>query len=144
MPATLNDTRFRQQQVNEAEAQHIERKLVDNAGGGWRKTPQQREILLRQFAARFNRQIGRLQNIRRLSSPNPERLFAAAADIGVAGKDLLDQGRAGARQADDQQRRLVVQTKTAVGGEKIPGEAPTSADRYRPKRRQRRSSRIAA
>ena len=81
------------------------------------------QIVLRQFAAGFNRQIGRLQDARRPASPDPERLLAAGADLRVTGKDLLDQRRTGARQADDQQRRLVIQPKASVSGEKIPSEA---------------------
>ena len=42
----------------------------------------------------------------------------------MAGDDLLHQGGAGARQADDQQRRLVVPAESRIGGKEVAGKSP--------------------
>ena len=60
MAAALNDARPRQQQMNEAQAEHVERQLVGHPGRARGDAAQHREILAGKLVRRMRRKIARL------------------------------------------------------------------------------------
>src|SRR6516225_3458814 len=52
----------------------------------------------------------------------PEGEFAAGCDVGMAGKDLLDEGRAGTRHAEDQDRHIPIGSKAGIARKQVSGE----------------------
>ena len=88
--------------MDQAQPVEIEWRLVGHPGRLRRDPAQQREIISRQIVRRFEGSKKSPPRCPARWASGPEWQLAAGSDRRMAGKNLLDQGRAGTRHADDQ------------------------------------------
>src|SRR5437773_2463230 len=123
----MDDARFRQQQMDQPQSVKVEWRLVGYPGRVRPDPAKQSEIVPRQIVRRFRGEIRRIRDARTARAPGPEGQFAARSDRRMTRNNLLDQGRAGTRHTEDQQRGLVVQLEGLTGGKESRGETLNQA-----------------
>ena len=129
MAAHVDDLRVRQDQLDQAQVHEVPGRLVDEAGPA---EPAHGagpgEVVGPELGGRLARHLGELVGVGgrralggRASDPIGEGLdllqLARALHRRVAGQDLVDQGRARARQADDEDRVWRVEAPSGALGE---------------------------
>ena len=127
----MNDGRVRQRQMDQAGEDEISRHFIGNARCVRRPLPEPIAILRAERPKMLRRHVrnhlGKRQRARQRIAEAAGGLveqveFAGAKDLRMARQDLLDQRRARARHADDEDRKVRRIAGVAVGSDEFRGE----------------------